>query len=87
MIPHRFLLRLLVAFCAAVASLGAAAAHEVRPAYLDVREETPDVFSVLLKTPMQGDARLALSAAFSGDVVKLTPVVSRPTGSAMLQTW
>jgi hydrogenase/urease accessory protein HupE len=87
MTRHRFLLRLLLAFCAAVASLGGAVAHEVRPAYLDVREETPGVFGVLLKTPMQGDARLALSAAFSGNVIKLTPVVSRPTGDAMLQTW
>jgi len=87
MTRHRFLLRLLIVFCAAAASLAGAAAHEVRPAYLDVREETPDVFSVLLKTPMQGDARLALSAAFSGNVVKLTPVVSRPTGDAMVQTW
>ena len=87
MTRHRFLLRLLVAFCTAMAALAGAAAHEVRPAYLDVREESPGVFSALLKTPMQGDARLALSAAFSGDVVKLTPVVSRPTGDAMLQTW
>lgn len=87
MTRHRFLLRFLFAFCTAVASLAAAAAHEVRPAYLDVREEIPGVFSILLKTPMRGDARLALSAAFSGDVVKLTPVVSRPTGNAMLQTW
>jgi hydrogenase/urease accessory protein HupE len=87
MTRHRLLLRLLVVFCAAVASLAGAAAHEVRPAYLDIREETPGVFSVLLKTPMQGDARLALSAAFSGKVDTLTPMVSRPTGNAMLQTW
>ena len=83
----RLLLRLLLAFCAAVASLGAASAHEVRPAYLDIHEESPGMFGVLLKTPMQGDARLALSAAFSGKVEELTPVVSRPTGDAMLQTW
>ena len=55
-----------------------AAAHEVRPAYLELREETPGVFSVLLKTPMQGDARLALSAAFSGKVEALSPVVVAP---------
>ena len=70
-----------------MASLAGAAAHEVRPAYLDIREETPGVFSVLLKTPMQGDARLALAASFSGEVEEITPVVSRPTGSAMVQTW
>ena len=40
----------------------------MRPAYLDLREEMPGVFSVLLKTPMQGDARLALSALFSGKI-------------------
>ena len=88
MTPGRSLvLRMLAAFCAVLASLAGAAAHEVRPAYLDIREETPGVFSVLLKTPMQGDARLALSASFSGKVEALTPVVSRPTGSAMVQTW
>ena len=88
MTPGRSLiLHILTAFCAVVASLTGAAAHEVRPAYLDIREETPGVFSVLLKTPMQGDARLALSASFSGKVEGVTPVVSRPTGSAMVQTW
>ena len=40
-----------------LASLAGAAAHEVRPAYLEVREETPGVFSVLLKTPCRANAR------------------------------
>ncbi|MEI5682080.1 HupE/UreJ family protein [Mesorhizobium sp. CGMCC 1.15528] len=87
MTRHQFLVCLLVSFCAAIASPIDAAAHEVRPAYLDVREETLGVFSVLLKTPMQGNARLALSATFSGKVERLAPVVSRPTGNAMLQSW
>lgn len=79
----------LVVLTAAIAMLFSevASAHEVRPAYLSVREEAPNAFSVLFKTPMQGDARLALSAAFSGKVDNLTPVVSRPTGDAMVQTW
>ncbi|WP_348625627.1 HupE/UreJ family protein [Mesorhizobium sp. L103C119B0] len=64
-----------------------AAAHEVRPAYLSVQEDAPNEFSVLLKTPMQGDARLALSALFSGKIEKVTPIVSHPTGDAMVQTW
>ncbi len=79
--------RVLFALAVVAASLITASAHEVRPAYLDIREDAPGEFSVLLKTPMQGDARLALSAAFSGKVEALTPVVSRPTGNAMLQTW
>jgi hydrogenase/urease accessory protein HupE len=81
------LLRLFAVVCAVAAFIASAAAHEVRPAYLDVREETPGVFSVLLKTPMQGDARLALSAVFSGKTELVAPVVSRPTGDAMVQTW
>ncbi|SCW63107.1 HupE / UreJ protein [Rhizobium mongolense subsp. loessense] len=68
-------------------SLVTACAHEVRPAYLELREEMPNEYSVLLKTPMRGDARLALSAVFSGKIENITPIVSRPTGNAMVQTW
>ena len=67
------LLRFLAAIFAVAATMSSAAAHEVRPAYLDIREETPGVFCVLLKTPMQGDARLALSAVFSGKTSWLRP--------------
>jgi hypothetical protein len=72
---------MLVAMAAAFAMLitGVASAHEVRPAYLSVQQEAPNEFSVLFKTPMQGDARLALSASFSGKVENLTPVISHPT--------
>ena len=57
-----------------------ASAHEVRPAYLSVQEQAPGDFSVLFKTPMQGNARLALSALFSGKADDVTPIVSHPTG-------
>lgn len=61
--------------------------HEVRPAYLDLREDAPGSFEVLFKTPMRGDARLALDVGFSGPVKMATPVVSRTTDNAMVQTW
>ena len=35
-------------------------AHEVRPAYLSLKEEAPGSFEVLFKTPMVGDLRLSL---------------------------
>jgi hydrogenase/urease accessory protein HupE len=63
------------------------AAHEVRPAYLALTERTPGSFDVLFKTPMQGDLRLALSVAISGQVEPITPVRSRVTENAMVQTW
>ncbi|WP_208249935.1 HupE/UreJ family protein [Rhizobium sp. T1470] len=65
----------------------AAFAHEVRPAYLSIREEASNEFNVLFKTPMQGDARLALKALFSGRTETVSRVVSHPTGDAMVQTW
>jgi hydrogenase/urease accessory protein HupE len=81
------LAHLLLALGIGVASVIATSAHEVRPAYLQLHEDEPGVFDVLLKTPMRGNARLALSAGFSGAIENLTPVVSRPTGDAMVQTW
>ena len=62
-------------------------AHEVRPAYLDLREDRPGEYSVLWKTPMVGEMRLALQPDFSGPVEALTPVAARTTGDAAVQTW
>jgi HupE / UreJ protein len=76
----------LVAYMALFAA-APAAAHEVRPAYLELTERTPGVFDVLFKTPIQGDFRLALSVAISGQVEQTTSVVSRVAGNAMVQTW
>ncbi|WP_018262131.1 HupE/UreJ family protein [Methylobacterium sp. WSM2598] len=86
---------MLARLCAVAACLGllsviggsASSAHEVRPAYLELREEAPGLFDVLLKTPMRGDLRLALRVSFSGEAEPLSPVVSRRTDGAMVQTW
>jgi hydrogenase/urease accessory protein HupE len=64
-----------------------ASAHEVRPAYLELREEKADQFSVTWKTPMLGDARLALEPEFSGDVKAVTPMTTRKVSGAAVQTW
>lgn len=39
---------------------GVAVAHEVRPAYLEIRELAPGVYDVLWKTPARGGMRLGL---------------------------
>jgi hydrogenase/urease accessory protein HupE len=76
-----------------IASLGlcgltaTTSAHEVRPAYLELREEAPDEFSVLFKTPMRGELRLALAPEFAGRTEVLTPITGRTTGDAAIQTW
>jgi hypothetical protein len=61
-------------------------AHEVRPAYLDLSEDHPGEFSVLWKTPMVGEMRLALAPAFSGPIETVAPVAARRTGDAVVQT-
>jgi hydrogenase/urease accessory protein HupE len=62
-------------------------AHEVRPAYLELHEDAANTFRVLWKTPMRGDMRLSLSPAFSGKTQTLTPIATRQTGNAAVQTW
>jgi hydrogenase/urease accessory protein HupE len=63
------------------------AAHEVRPAYLELREDRPGEFDVLFKTPMRGDLRLALTPAFSGRSEAVTPMTARATGDAAVHVW
>lgn len=62
-------------------------AHEVRPAYLELREVQAGEFAVLWKTPMRGDMRLSLTPEFSGRTENLTPIATRESGGAALQTW
>ena len=57
----RFLFALLAMLWPVVSS-----AHEVRPSFLELRETVPGEFSVLWKTPMLGDARLALARRVPG---------------------
>mgnify|MGYP001072323457 CR=1 FL=1 len=64
-----------------------ALAHEVRPAYLELRETTDDSFEVLWKVPMRGEMRLALSPHLPGHCETSAPVVSSRTGEALIQRW
>ena len=62
-------------------------AHELRPAYLELREERPAEFGVLWKVPARGEMRLALSPEFSGPNEVLAPVATHRTDAASVQTW
>ncbi len=70
-----------------VAAAPVALAHELRPAYLDLREQEPGVFAVLFKTPMRGDLRLAVAPELSGQVESISPMVDRRVGDASIRTW
>lgn len=79
--------RFIALFAGLLAVLPCARAHEMRPAYLELRETSPGEFSVLWKTPMVGDSRLALVPEFSGDEKKSTPAVTSKPAGAAVQTW
>jgi hydrogenase/urease accessory protein HupE len=80
-------MRRLALILAAILSASLAEAHELRPAFLELHETLPGEFSVLWKTPMLGDARLALEPVFSGKVTALSPMITRTVPGAAIQTW
>ena len=81
-IAHRLWLSLIAATCWAAA----AHAHEVRPAYLEIREAAPDTFNVMWKVPARGEYRLSLH-------VRLPPECSGAAqhgafaGDAFVEQW
>ena len=75
--------------CAVLLSLCAAfvAAHEVRPAFLQLIETAPGEFDVLWKQPLLGDRRLPLKPVFPERCQTSALAVPEATVGALLQTW
>ena len=70
------------------AFVGAAWAHEVRPAYLELRQTGPETYDVLFKVPGGGEnLRLSLYAELPDDCVKLTDVKSAFVNNAFTERW
>lgn len=65
----------------------AAFAHEVRPAYLELREVSPDTFDVLWKVPANGEMRLALYVRFPADARQLSEPRGLFAGGAHIERW
>jgi hypothetical protein len=71
----------------ALAAAAPGAAHEVRPAYLQLRELEPDVFEVLWKVPARGEMRLALEVILPEGCVDLAPRARVVAGGAATERW
>jgi hydrogenase/urease accessory protein HupE len=67
-------------------SWGVAAAHEVRPGYLEIAEVEPGLYDVLWKVPARGDLRLALYARLPADCKGQTDTGSF-VGDAFVSRW
>jgi hypothetical protein len=65
-----------------------AQAHEMRPAYLAIRQSTPDTFEVLWKVPARGvDERLSLHVRFAPDSKIMAGPVGGFVSGAHVQRW
>ena len=64
-----------------------APAHEMRPAYLDIREMRPDEFAVLWKVPALGDMRLSLYARLPGTCRPKAEPISSIDANAFIERW
>ena len=62
-------------------------AHEVRPAYLELRETKPDEFSVLWKVPALGDMRLGLYLQLPETCKPKADPVRSIEGGAYTERW
>ena len=63
-------------------------AHEARPAYLEIKETSPNQFSVLWRTPVLAGMRLPVVLTMPGDVKNLKePVVQELADSLLERRW
>jgi len=62
-------------------------AHEITPAYLEVRETRLGEFNVLWKTPPLDDPSLPVEPSFSGSTEKISGIVTRTTPGTVSRTW
>jgi hydrogenase/urease accessory protein HupE len=63
-------------------------AHDARPAYLEIKETSPNQFSVLWRTPVLAGMRLPVVLTMPGDVKNLKePVVQELSDSVLERRW
>ena len=79
--------RFLIVVLIALAGLAPRAeAHEVRPAYLEIREVAPDAYQVLWKVPANGEYRLSLHVKMP-DACSGAPQQGSFVGGAFVESW
>ena len=62
-------------------------ADEIRPGYLELKENSPDVFSVLWKVPAKGDRKLSLQAQLPENCKNKTQPNNQLINGAYIQRW
>jgi len=62
-------------------------ADEIRPGYLELKENSPAVFSVLWKVPAKGAKKLSLQAQLPANCINKTKPVVQLINAAYIQRW
>jgi len=62
-------------------------ADEIRPGYLELKENGPDIFSVLWKVPANGDKKLNLQAQLPANCTNKTEANAQLINGAYIQRW
>ena len=62
-------------------------AHEVRPGYLELKENEAEQFDVLWKVPARGDMRLGIYALLPDNCEETSRVVTRSIGGSYTDSW
>lgn len=83
----RLLLALLTWAATWTVGLGSAAAHEVRPAYLQIEETGGGEAVVVWKQPAQGDVALRLRPTLSNGWLDAEPADQYAAGGYIVRTW
>jgi len=78
------MIRTLAILVALLAYLAPAAAHELRPGYLEIHQENADRYAVRFKVPARGDMRLSLRVRLPANCVNLEPPRTERGGGGMI---
>ena len=70
-----------------IASIGTSFADEIRPAYLEIKENTNNLYSVLWKVPSKGDKKLSLQPLFHDDCIDKTQAITHQVSASHIQRW
>ena len=77
----------LIIFALLAGMLNPASAHEVRPAFLELREVSPSTFDIVWKVPARGDMRLSLAAQLPRNCSSPPEPLRSLEGNAYVERW
>jgi hypothetical protein len=76
-----------LALLCGLARAGACAAHEVRPAYLEIDQTAPDAYEAIWKQPTMGDVAIHLVPHLSNGWLEQTPIDQYAADGFLIRRW